>query len=59
MKRPLSASRPMTTPPLAIKKNHPLLKKPPVKDQQALPPRPEWNSNITDNPFKVSHAEIL
>ena len=63
-KRPqtFSATRPLTAShaPLQPKKAHPLLKKPqPIQEKKEEPPRPEWNSNLNENPYKISRAEVL
>jgi hypothetical protein len=37
-----------------------LLKKPqPTQEKKEEPPRPEWNSNLNENPYKISRAEVL
>jgi hypothetical protein len=65
-KRPqtFSATRPISAAASLHKKNHPLLKKPTdLKAADAAkasqPTRPEWNSNLNENPHKISRAEML
>ena len=65
-KRPqtFSATRPLSaqSAPLQPKKNHPVLKKAPLatnNQEKKDIPRPEWNSNLNENPHKISRAEVL